>query len=141
MEDDRVDDEKPLVARSNKKCRKICGWMWYMSENEDLNRGTSVVMILILRVGYKNYSYIRETQENSIKSSLQNSLSYILLQMVHANYCAPYPKWPCVKHEANIWCPCCMTSFCFRTFYLLLSSPMINVVTTSLGVTDVTGHF
>jgi len=24
--------------------------------------------------------------------SLQNSLLYILLQIVHANYCAPYPK-------------------------------------------------
>jgi len=49
-------------------------------------------MILILRVGYKNNSYIRETQENSIKSSLQNSLPYILLQMVHPNYYALYPK-------------------------------------------------
>ena len=50
------------------------------------------IMNLILRVGYKNNSCIRETQENSIKSSLQNSLPYILLQMVHANYCAPYSK-------------------------------------------------
>ena len=40
----------------------------------------------------KNNSYIEVTQENSIKSSLQNSLLYILLQMVRANYCAPYPK-------------------------------------------------
>ena len=32
------------------------------------------------------------TQENSIENSLQNSLSYILLQMVHANYCVSYPK-------------------------------------------------
>ena len=31
--------------------------------------------------------------------------------MVHANYCAPYPKQPCVVYEANMWCPCCMTSF------------------------------
>ena len=53
-----------------------------------------------------------------IKSSLQNSLPYILLQMVCASYCAPYPKWPCVKHEANMWCPCYMTSFCSRTFYV-----------------------
>ena len=51
-----------------------------------------VVMILILRVEYKNNSCIRKTQENSIRNSLQNSLPYILLQMVHANYCAPYPK-------------------------------------------------
>ena len=30
--------------------------------------------------------------------------------MVHANYCAPYPKQPCIVHEANMWCPCCITS-------------------------------
>ena len=58
--------------------------------------------------------------------------------MVHARYCASYPKWPCVKHEANIWCPCGMISFCSRTFYSLLSSPMINVVTILLDVTYVT---
>ena len=31
--------------------------------------------------------------------------------MVHANYCAPYSKQPCVVHGANMWCLCCMTSF------------------------------
>ena len=81
---------------------------------------------------------IRETQENSIESSLQNSLSYILLQMVHASYCAPCPKWLCVRHEANMWCPCCMILLCSRTFYFLLLSPIINVVTTPSDVTDVT---
>jgi len=83
-------------------------------------------------------SCIRVTQENSIESSLQNNLLYILLQMVYARYCTSYPKWPCVKHEANMQCPCCMTSFCFRTFYFFLSSPMINTVTTPSDVTDVT---
>ena len=29
--------------------------------------------------------------------------------MVHAYYCASYPKQLCVEHEANMWCPCCMT--------------------------------
>ena len=29
--------------------------------------------------------------------------------MVHANYYAPYPKQPCVVHEANMWCLYCMT--------------------------------
>jgi len=77
-------------------------------------------------------------QENSIKSSLQNSLPYILLQIVCASYCAPYPKWPCVKHEANMWCPCCMMSFCSKTFYFLLLSSVINIVTTPSDVTDVT---
>jgi len=78
------------------------------------------------------------TQENSIESSLQNSLSYILLQMVHASYCASCPKWLCVKHEANMWCPYCITLFCSRTFYSLLLSPVINVVTTPSDVTGVT---
>ena len=49
-------------------------------------------MDLFLRMGDKNNSCIRVTQENSIESPLQTSLSYILLQMVHASYCAPYPK-------------------------------------------------
>ena len=31
--------------------------------------------------------------------------------MVHAKYYASYPKQPCVVHEANMWCPCCMMSF------------------------------
>jgi len=91
-----------------------------------------------LRVGQKSKPCIGLIQENLIKSSLQNSLPYILLQMVHASYCAPYPKWPCVKHEANIWCPCCMTSLCSRTFYFLLLSLVINVVTTPSDVTNVT---
>jgi len=37
-------------------------------------------------------------------------LPYILLPMVCAHYCAPYPKRPCVEHEASICCPCCMMS-------------------------------
>jgi len=58
--------------------------------------------------------------------------------MVHASYCAPYPKWPCVKHKVNIWYPYCMMSFYSRTFYSFLSSSVINVVTTPSDVTDVT---
>jgi len=77
-------------------------WKWELSSN---------VMILILRVRYKNNSYIRETQENSIEISLQTSLPYILLPMVHANYCALYPKQPCIVYEINMWYPCCMMSF------------------------------
>ena len=91
---------------------------------------------LILKVGYKNNSCIREIQENSIESSLQTSLPYILLQMVRASYCASYPKWPCVEHKANMWYPCCMMSFCSKTFYFLLLSPVINVVTTPSDVID-----
>ena len=78
------------------------------------------------------------TQENLIESSLQNSLSYILLQIVYARYCASYSKWLCVNYEANMWCPCCMTSFCSRTFYFFFLSPVINVMTILSDVTDVT---
>ena len=40
----------------------------------------------------KNNSCIRITQENSIEFLVQSSLPYILLLMVRAHYCAPYPK-------------------------------------------------
>ena len=73
-----------------------------------------IVMILILRVRYKNNSCIRETQENSIEISLQSSLPYILLPMVCAHYCAPYPKQPCVEHEVNMCCLCYMISFVLK---------------------------
>ena len=45
------------------------------------------------------------------------------------------------NHVVNMWCPCYMILFCSKTFYSFLSSPMINVVTISLDVTDVTDHF
>ena len=35
MEDGRVSDEKLLVARSDKRRRKICGRVRFMSENEE----------------------------------------------------------------------------------------------------------
>ena len=31
--------------------------------------------------------------------------------MVHAHYCAPYPKQPDIEYEVNMWYPYCMTSF------------------------------
>ena len=31
--------------------------------------------------------------------------------MVHAKHYVLYPKQPCVVHEVNMWCSCCMTSF------------------------------
>jgi len=58
--------------------------------------------------------------------------------MVRASYCASCPKWPCVKHEVNMWWLCYIISLCSRTFYSFLSSPMINVVTTPSHVTGVT---
>ena len=42
----------------------------------------------------KNNSCIGVTQENSIEFLVQSSLPYILVPMVCANYCAPYPKRP-----------------------------------------------
>ena len=35
--------------------------------------------------------------------------------MVHANYCAPHPKQPCVVHEANMWYPYYMMSFVLKS--------------------------
>ena len=75
-----------------------------------------IVMNLFLRIGNKNNSCIRETQENSIEISLQTSLPYIVLQMVCAKYCALYPKQPCVVHEANMWYSCCIMSFVLESF-------------------------
>ena len=63
-----------------------------MNMDMDVDTLRDSVMILILRVGYKNNSCIRETQENSIEIPLQSSLPYILLPMVCAHYCAPYPN-------------------------------------------------
>jgi len=51
-----------------------------------------IVMNLFLRVGNKNNSCSRETQENLIEFLVQSSLPYILLLMVHAHYCVPYPN-------------------------------------------------
>ena len=81
------------------------------------------------RVKSRNNSCIGVTQENSIEFLIQSSLPFILFLMVCASYCAPYPKQPCVVHEASICCPCCMTSLCSRTFYFLLSRLMISLVT------------
>ena len=79
------------------------------------------------------------TQENSIEFLVQSSLPYILVPMVCANYCAPYPKWPWVLHEASMCDLCCMISLYSSSFYFILPSPVISLVTTpSIFVTDVT---
>ena len=90
---------------------------------------STLLWIKTQRVKSRNNSYIGVTQENSIEFLIQSSLPYILLPMVCASYCAPYPKWPWVWHEASMCCPCCMTSLCSRTFYFLLPSPVISLVT------------
>ena len=41
MKDDWVSSEKLLVAKSNKGCRKICRWVWYMLKNEEPYGNTS----------------------------------------------------------------------------------------------------
>ena len=41
MKDNEVGYEKLLVAWSDKGCGKICGWLWYVPENEKLNRDTT----------------------------------------------------------------------------------------------------
>ena len=74
---------------------------------------------------------LEKTQENSIKSSLQSSLSYISIYIVCASCCASYPKAPCVRHKVNMWYICCMMSLLLESFtffhvscdLLLLLSP------------------
>ena len=56
----------------------MCGDICYNLKSLEWDKGQTLVL--------------KKTQENSIESSLQNSLSYILIQMVCASYCAPYPK-------------------------------------------------
>jgi len=41
MKNDRVGDEESLVVRSNERCWKIYGQMWYVLENEESDRGIS----------------------------------------------------------------------------------------------------
>ena len=91
---------------------------------------TWVLWIKTQGVKSRNNSCIGVTQENSIEFQVQSGLPYILISMVHANYCAPYPKWPWVIHEANMWCSCCMTSLCSSSFHFLLLSLVIGLVTT-----------
>jgi len=38
---DRISNKELLVARSDKRYRKICRQLWYVSENEEFDRGTS----------------------------------------------------------------------------------------------------
>ena len=40
MKNNRVGDKKLLVARSNKKYRKIYIWLWFMLENEEWDKDT-----------------------------------------------------------------------------------------------------
>ena len=53
----------------------------------------TILWIKTQRVKSRNNSCIGVTQENSIEFLRQSSLPYILLPMVHASYCASYPKW------------------------------------------------
>jgi len=41
MEDNRVSNKELLVARGYKRCRKICGQIWYMPKNKESDRNTS----------------------------------------------------------------------------------------------------
>ena len=42
--------------------------------------------------------------------------------MVHARYCATYPKQLYVVYEANMWYLCCMTSFVLDSSTLFSAS-------------------
>ena len=55
-------------------------------------------MNLFLRVGSKNNSCIRETQENSIENSVQDGLPYILITHGLCSTILAYPKQPYIKY-------------------------------------------
>ena len=65
------------------------------------------------------------TQENLIEVPLQSSLPFILLPMVCAHYCAPYPKWPCIEYKVNMWYLCCMMSFVLGPLFSQVSWLML----------------
>ena len=72
-------------------------------------------------------------QENLIESSLQSSLPYIPIYMVHASYYASYPKVPCVRHEVNMWCTCCIISLLLEPsifFYISCDRVMSSLTLT-----------
>jgi len=111
-----------IEIHSSLKCR-----------NNMLHISSFIPLLLCFKtqsVKSRNNSCIRVTQENSIEFLVQSSLPYILVPMVRANYCAPYPKWPWVLHKISMCCPCCMTLLCSRTFYFILLIPAIRLVTT-----------
>jgi len=88
--------------------RSVSWLVWYGIT--DGSKLWEIFVFLFLRVENKNNSCIRETQENSIEFLVQSSLPYILLLlMVSAHYCAPYPndhvydmRLTCVVHA--VWC-------------------------------------
>jgi len=41
MEDNRIGDEKLLVAKSNKEYREIYRWLWLVLENKELYKTTN----------------------------------------------------------------------------------------------------
>ena len=108
--------KRKKVVRTSVKWSQV--WNWVL-----------MLWIKTQRVKSRNNPCIGVTQENSIEFPVQSSLPYILVPMVHANYCAPYPKWPWVLHEVSICCPCYMTLLCSRTFYFILLNPVISLVT------------
>jgi len=59
-----------------------------LDKNISLSSTLSIVMLQtqVLRVRQVNEPYIGLTQENLIESSLQSSLPYIPIHMVHASY-------------------------------------------------------
>jgi len=82
--------EEKVYVLKDKKLRMEIIWLHYCYKFKTLELVKKMNLVLGL------------TQENSIESSIQSRLFYIPIQIVYANYYAPYPKRPCVRHEVNI---------------------------------------
>jgi len=95
----RKEKDKKKSRRRKKRKEK--------TEKEDDNS----IINLFLRVGNKNNPCMRETQENLIENSVQDSLPYIQIPNGACKLNLAYPKWSCVLHI--VWC------HPSRTFYVL----------------------
>jgi len=78
-------------------------------------------MNLFLRVENKNNPCIRETQENSIENSVQDSLPHIQIPNGICELNLAYSKWLCVLHI--VW------RYPSRTFYVLLCVSWLVTIT------------
>ena len=79
-----------------------------------------------LRVDQEKEPCIGFTQENSIESSIQECLSFILKAHGLHYVLLAYSKQSYIHLKVNICCICCMTLYLSRTFYPLFLCYMTN---------------
>ena len=93
-----------------------------------------LLQIQALRVGQVKEPCIGLTQENSIESSVQDSLPYIPRTHGPCQLFLTHPKQPCIYHKVNMCSTCCMTS----SFQNLLPPSVHHVTCDCVSVIFVT---